>query len=95
MTLRARLVEPRPAGTNVYDAMLLPRLGLALMGAMLAGAGHDVRAYCEVLAAVDLDECLRADLVGISSTTATVPGACRLASFLGPPARLSFSAARM
>lgn len=38
-------------------------------------AGHDVRVYCEVLAPVDLEECLRADLVGISSTTATAPAA--------------------
>lgn len=83
MTLRIRLVEPRPAGRNVYDRALLPRLGLPLMGAMLAGSGHDVRIYCEVLAPVELDDLLRADLVGISSTTATAPAAYRLADLLG------------
>ncbi len=83
MSLRIRLVEPRPAGHNVYDRALLPRLGLPLMGAMLASAGHDVRAYCEVLAPVDLEDLLGSDLVGISSTTATAPAAYRLADLLG------------
>jgi radical SAM superfamily enzyme YgiQ (UPF0313 family) len=49
---------------------------------MLAGSGHDVRIYCEVLAPVDLDDLLGADLVGISSTTATAPAAYRLADLL-------------
>ncbi|MGO9150650.1 MAG: B12-binding domain-containing radical SAM protein, partial [Acidimicrobiales bacterium] len=70
MRLRIRLVEPRPAGHNVYDRALLPRLGLPLMAKMLAESGHDVRIYCEILAPVDLDDLLGADLVGISSTTA-------------------------
>ncbi len=80
--MRIRLVEPRPAGHNVYDLALLPRLGLPLMGKMLTDAGHDVRVYCEMLAPVDLEDCLRADLVGISSTTATSPDAYRLADVL-------------
>ena len=81
--MRVRLVEPRPAGHNVYDRALLPRLGLPLMGKMLADAGHDVRVFCEMLSPVDLEDCLRADLVGISSTTATSPDAYRLAEVLG------------
>ena len=83
MGLRIRLVEPRPAGHNVYDRLLLPRLGLPLMAKMLAESGHDVRVYCETLAPVDLDDLLGADLVGISSTTATAPAAYRLADFVG------------
>jgi radical SAM superfamily enzyme YgiQ (UPF0313 family) len=82
MGLRIRFVEPRPAGHNVYDRLLLPRLGLPLMASMLTEVGHDVRAYCETLAPVDLDDLLGADLVGISSTTATAPAAYRLADFL-------------
>ena len=69
MGLQIRLVEPRPAGHNIFDRVLVPRLGLPLMGKMLAESGHDVRIYCEVLAPVDLDDLLGADLVGISSTT--------------------------
>ncbi len=81
--MRLRFVEPRPAGHNVYDLALLPRLGLPLMGKLLVGAGHDVRIYCEVLSAVDLADLLTADLVGISSTTATAPAAYSLSDFLG------------
>lgn len=80
--MRIRLVEPQPVGHNVYNLALLPRLGLPLMGKMLTDAGHDVRVYCEMLAPVDLEDCLRADLVGISSTTATSPAAYRLAEIL-------------
>ncbi|MGC8627013.1 MAG: B12-binding domain-containing radical SAM protein [Acidimicrobiales bacterium] len=80
--MRIVLVEPRPAGHNVYDLALLPRLGLPLMGRMLTEAGHDVSIYCEVLSPVDLEACLSADLVGISSTTATQPSAYRLADML-------------
>ena len=83
MGLRVRLVEPRPAGHNVYDLAHLPRLGLPLMARMLADGGHDARVFCEVLSPVDLGECLGADLVGISSTTATAPAAYRLADLLG------------
>lgn len=82
MTVRIRLVEPRPPGPTVYDFALLPRLGLPLMGSLLTTAGHDVRIYCELLASVDLPDCLAADLVGISSTTATAPAAYRLADVL-------------
>ena len=60
MGLRIRLVEPRPAGHNVYDRSLLPRLGLPLMAKMLVESSHDVRIYCEILAPVDLDDLLAA-----------------------------------
>ena len=81
--MRVRLVEPRPPGHTVYDYAMLPRLGLPLIGTLLARAGHDVKVYCELLAPVDLGECLTADVVGISTTTSTAPGAYRLADLLG------------
>ena len=82
MSLRICLVEPRPPGHHVYDSVLLPRLGLPLIATMLGEAGHDTAVYCDVLAPVDLAACLAADLVGISSTTATAPAAYRLADTL-------------
>ena len=81
--MRVRLVEPRPAGHTVYDYALLPRLGLPLIGALLSRAGHDVKVYCELIAPVQLDECLAADIVGISATTSTAPSAYHLADLLG------------
>ncbi|HLI31591.1 MAG TPA: radical SAM protein [Solirubrobacteraceae bacterium] len=82
MGMRIRFAEPRPAGRNVYDHILLPRLGLPLMGTILRGEGHDVRIYCEVLAPLDRRDCAEADLVGISATTATQPAAYALADEL-------------
>ncbi len=80
--MRIRLVEPRPPGHTVYDFAMLPRLGLPLIGTLLARAGHDVKVYCELLAPLDLGECLTADVVGISATTSTAPAAYRLADLL-------------
>jgi radical SAM superfamily enzyme YgiQ (UPF0313 family) len=79
MSLRIRFIEPAPPGHHVYDQAKLPRLGTPLMGAVLAAAGHDVRCYCEVIAPVDVADCLSADLIGISSTTSTQPTAYQLA----------------
>lgn len=77
--MRVRFVEPRPPGHHVYDAAVLPRLGLPLMATMLANQGHDVRCYAEVVAPIDVEDCLAADLIGISSTTSTAPYAYQLA----------------
>ena len=82
MGLRIRLVEPRPPGHSVYDHVLLPRLGLPLMATMLAEGGHDTAVFCEMLGPIDLGECLVADLVGISGTTATQPAGYALADEL-------------
>ena len=82
MSMRISFVEPRPAGRNVYDHVLLPRLGPPLMAGMLSEAGHDTQVFCETLAPVDIGECLSADLVGISGTTATQPSGYALADEL-------------
>ncbi len=82
MGLRIRFVEPRPPGHTIYDHVLLPRLGLPLMATMLAERGHDTGVFCELLAPIDLGECLAADLVGISGTTATQPAGYALADEL-------------
>jgi anaerobic magnesium-protoporphyrin IX monomethyl ester cyclase len=82
MSLRIRFAEPRPPGRNVYDHILLPRLGLPLMATMLAECGHDTGVFCETLGPIDLGECSAADLVGISGTTATQPAGYALADEL-------------
>jgi radical SAM superfamily enzyme YgiQ (UPF0313 family) len=71
--MKIRLIEPKPAGINVFDRALLPRLGLPLIGRILADQGHDVRIYVETLAPVDWADALSADLVGFSATTTTAP----------------------
>jgi anaerobic magnesium-protoporphyrin IX monomethyl ester cyclase len=80
--VRIRLVEPRAISFNVYDHSLLPRLGLPLLGKIMTDRGHDVRIYVEVLAPVDWDDLLQADIVGFSTTTATTPPAFEMADRL-------------
>ncbi len=77
--MKIRLVEPKAPGINVFDQARLPRLGLPLIGRLLADAGHDVRIYVETLAPVDWADVAQSDLVGFSSTTATTPAAYAMA----------------
>jgi radical SAM superfamily enzyme YgiQ (UPF0313 family) len=77
--VKIRLIEPKALGLNVFDRALLPRLGLPLIGRVLADHGHDVRIYVETLAPVDWEDIIEADLVGFSTTTATTPVAYRMA----------------
>ena len=77
--MKIRLIEPKAPGINVFDLARLPRLGLPLLGRLLAERGHDVRIYVETLAPVDWADVAEADLVGLSSTTATTPTAYEMA----------------
>jgi radical SAM superfamily enzyme YgiQ (UPF0313 family) len=79
MTVKIRLVEPKPAGINVFDISPQPRLGLPLIGRMLADQGHDVRIYAEMVAPIDWADLESADLVGFSTLTNTAPIAYKMA----------------
>ena len=76
------MVEPAPPTINVLSYGAYPRLGLPIIGAAVAEAGHDVLIYCEQLAPVDAPDVASADVVGISTTTSTAPAAYRLADEL-------------
>lgn len=80
--MKIRFIEPRPAGFNVFDITPLPRLGLPLVGKVLADQGHDVRVYAQILAPVDWDDVESADLVGLSALTSTAPAAYAMADRL-------------
>ncbi len=80
--MKIRLIEPEPPGMHVWAEVLMPRLGLPIIGAALKQAGHDVRIYCAQMAPVDWDDVLSADLVGISSTTSTATAAYAMADRL-------------
>ncbi|MDY7077175.1 MAG: radical SAM protein [Chloroflexota bacterium] len=77
--MKIRLIETKAPGLNVFDRARLPRLGLPLLGRLLAESGHDVRIYVETLAPVDWTDVAEAGLVGFSSTTATTPAAYEMA----------------
>lgn len=77
------LVEPRAPGYHVFSRVRLPRLGLPLLAAILKQLGYpDVTIYCEDIAPINYGELLKADLVGISTTTSTAPTAYRLGNFI-------------
>ncbi len=76
---KVTLIEPRPPGYHVYTRSALPRLGLPLLGAMLKKSGYDVSIYCEDFGEIDYADVLSSDVVGISTTTSTAPGAYRIA----------------
>ena len=80
--MKIRLIEPEPPGMHVYAKVLLPRLGLPIIAATLKQHGHDVLIYSPQMAPVDWDDVGTADLVGLSSTTSTVPTAYEFADKL-------------
>lgn len=80
--MRITLVEPRAPGLHVFSRVRLPRLGLPLMATILRDRGHDVRVVVESIKTVPLEFLSDADLVGISTTTSTVPRAYGLADSL-------------
>jgi radical SAM superfamily enzyme YgiQ (UPF0313 family) len=83
--MKISLIEPEPADFHIYTNFPQPRLGLPLIGTILARRGHDVNFYCDTVAkrtARDFYDVLRSDLVGISITTSTAPAGYRLARTL-------------
>ena len=75
--MRITFIEPAAPGFHVYSFVKQMRLGLPLLGALLAARGHDVKIYAESLSEVDWDRVLSSDLVGISTTTSTTIRAYR------------------
>ncbi|MGQ9618962.1 MAG: B12-binding domain-containing radical SAM protein, partial [Candidatus Aminicenantia bacterium] len=73
------LIEPKPAGINVYSMVKLLRLGLPIIASVLKGKGIETSVFVEDIADIDWDEVEKADLIGISSTTSTVLEAFALA----------------
>lgn len=76
------LCEPKSLGYNVYSLFKIPRLGLAILGALLKKAGHDVSIYAENMANLDFEELFKADAVGISTLTCTAPRAYAIANII-------------
>ncbi len=77
--MKIRLIEPAPPSVHLMSPWRYPRLGLPMIGAALAAAGHDVRIYCPQLAPFDWSDVSTADMVGFSTTTSTAPAAYGMA----------------
>jgi anaerobic magnesium-protoporphyrin IX monomethyl ester cyclase len=80
--MKIRLVEPESPSVHLWSPWHYPRLGLPMIGAALATAGHDVRIYCPHLEPIDWADVYGAELVGLSTTTSTAPAAYRMADSL-------------
>jgi hypothetical protein len=63
--MKVRLIEPAPRGMNTFSMILLPRLGLPIIGTLLRQQGHDVKIYAPQMAPVVWPDVYDADLVGI------------------------------
>src|SRR5947207_11694106 len=72
-------VEPKSTHLHIYSRVTIPRLGSVLLGTLMRNKGYDVRVYVEDIHALDMNEVLSADLVGISAITSTAPQSYRLA----------------
>jgi len=77
-----RLIEPSAPSMHVWSHSYFVRLGLPMIGAALKERGHDVRIYNPQLAPIDWDDVYRAELVGLSSTTSTIPATYGIADDL-------------
>jgi radical SAM superfamily enzyme YgiQ (UPF0313 family) len=72
-------VEPKSTHLHIYTRVCIPRLGSVLLGTIMRAKGYDVRVYIEDIQAIDMNEVLSADLVGVSAITSTAPQSYKLA----------------
>ena len=73
------LIEPRAPNLHIFSMASLPRLGLLLLGTIARERGWDVEIFFEERRALDMDVLAAADIVGVSTITATAPRAYAIA----------------
>lgn len=80
----ARIVfyEPQSIFANIFQRYRMPRLGPIILGTILEKAGHDVSIFSDAFQLSRMEDLLEADLVGISTITASVPRAYEMADHL-------------
>ncbi len=72
-------IEPKAPGLNIFSKFALPRLGIVMLATILKGRGYEAEVYFEERGKIDWDSLSGADLVGISTITATAPRAYAIA----------------
>ena len=73
------LIEPKAPNLHIFSQFALPRLGTLILGTLMKGRGWEVELFVEEIRKVDYDLVKDADLVGISTITATAPRAYAIA----------------
>ncbi len=76
------LIEPQSQEDHVYKHVRMPRLGLPILGTQLREAGYDVQIFMGTGGSLPWKKILQADLVGVSTTTATCREAYQIAGKL-------------
>ncbi len=76
------LIEPQSKEDHVYKYIRMPRLGLPILGTQLQEAGYQVSFYLGTGDSLPWPKIFEADLVGISTTTATCREAYQVAGLL-------------
>jgi radical SAM superfamily enzyme YgiQ (UPF0313 family) len=72
-------IEPEAPNLHIFSDFPLPRLGVLLLGTMMARRSWEVEVFVETLRRVDYDLVAAADIVGISTITSTAPRAYAIA----------------
>jgi len=83
--MKITLIEPRSPDYHIYSGVVIPRLGLPLLGTILRERGHEVQVYNEALSDIkphDVRDIFKSDIVGISVTTSTAPRGYGMARLL-------------
>ncbi len=83
--MKIALLEPRSPDYHIYSRVVIPRLGLPLLGTILRERGHEVKIYNEALHDItphDAWDIAKSDMVGISVTTSTAPRGYAMAKLL-------------
>jgi len=73
-------IEPKSPNLHIFSRFKLPRLGCVLLATIARDLGHEAKVFVEEISPVDWNEALGADLVGISTITATAPRAYAMAA---------------
>lgn len=76
------LIEPQSKEDHVYKHVRMPRLGLPILGTQLKEAGYEVSLYMGTGDSLPWAKIFDADLVGISTTTATCREAYQISGLL-------------
>lgn len=84
---RILLIEPKSAGDHIYSNVMMPRLGLPQLGAILKGAGYEVKIIVEEMEpkkkiSYGKIADFNPDLIGLSLNTSTAPGGYEIADDL-------------
>lgn len=79
---KIQFIEPASPNLHIFSQCKIPRLGSFMLGTMMKQRGWQAEVQLEELHPIRLERAAQADIVGISTTTSTAPGAYAIADQL-------------